>query len=547
MIISRPLLIPLFAALLPAVELPLAFEPNLGQASAQVQYVARAAGYALFLTPSELTMVLSPRPSQSASKPEIIRMKLEGGSRNAIVTGLEKQPGISAYFTGSDPAKWLPEVPHYARIQYRTVYPGIDLVYYGDGRQLEYDFVVAPGADPNRIRLSYDGQRQLRIDSSGDLILSTSAGDLKQPKPHVYQVIDGSRIDVDTTYALNAGKLAFAVAPYRHDQPLVIDPVLIYSTFFGGNSRINGLTLDSNGATYVAGMTVSFTFPVANAFQPVGQANLTPDAFVTKFSPPDAAGRLTLVYSTYLGGNNEDTAAGIAVDSTGAVYVSGTTDSRNFPVLHAYQGVFPGNSSSGFVTKLNPYSGSGPVTLAYSTYLGGNYQQFEKIAVDPTGAAYVVGASFSADFPFVNGLRPFQTTNAFVARLNPYPGTGNVTLAYSTSLGSGRAIGIAVDPAGAAYVTGTVYQPDLVTANAFQSTFGGGPATGGLANDAFVAKLNPFTGGPVTLAYSSYLGGNGFDYGYAIAIDSAGCRLRRWLYQLHRFPADECSSNAQRR
>lgn len=532
MIFSRALLILLFAALLPAVEptpvldryaqLPLAFEPNLGQASAQVQYVARAAGYALFVTPTELTMAFSPRASQSASKPEIIRMKLEGGSRTASVTGLDKLHGISAYFTGSDPSKWLPEVPQYGRIQYRTVYPGVDLVYYGNGRQLEYDFVVSPGADPNRIRLSYDGQRQLRIDSSGDLILSTSAGDLKQPKPHVYQVIDGRRIDVDTTYALNAGKLAFAVAPYRHDQPLVIDPVLIYSTFFGGNARINDLALDSSGSVYVAGETVSFTFPVKNAFQSTGLVGLTPDAFVAKLNPPDAAGRISLAYSTYLGGNNGDRASGIAIDPTGAAYLSGTTDSRNFPIANAYQAVFPGNSSSGFVTKLNPYTGSGPVTLAYSTYLGGNYQQFEKIAVDPTGAAYVVGSSFSADFPFVNGLRPFQTTNAFVARLNPYPGTGNVTLAYSTSLGSGRAIGIAVDPAGAAYVTGVVYQPDLVTANAFQSTFVGEPGSAGLASDAFVAKLNPFTGGPVTLAYSTYLGGTGFDSGYAIAIDSAG-------------------------
>jgi len=485
-------------------QLPLSFEPNLGQTDPRAQFVARSAGYTLLLGPSEAQMVLA---SVSRNQAAALRMTLDGASPTARPAALDRQPGVSAYFIGNDPSRWLPEVPHYGRIQYESVYSGIDLVYYGNGKQVEYDFVLHPGADSSRIRLSYAGAERIRIDPvSGDLILTTPLGDLRQRKPRVYQAASGRQVEVPTAYRLNGQQVSFDVTLYDRTLPLVIDPVLIYSTYLGGNTQIKDMAMDAAGAVYVAGITSSYNFPIVNAYEPgiVGPLRVLHTAFVTKLNPY-RSGQITLAYSTYLGGSNADAANGVAVDSTGAAYVSGTTNSLDFPILHAYQATIPSGTNgslSGFVAKLNPYSGTGPVTLSYSTYLGGDYQYLGKIAVDSTGAAYVVGEAYAANFPSVNALRPFQVDDALLARFNPYNGSGNLTLAYSTSLGPGSANAVAVDSTGAAYVAGAA----------------------GIAGNqhAFAAKVNPFTGGPVTLAYSTLLGGSGNDSANAIAVDSAG-------------------------
>ena len=498
-------------------QLPISFEPNLGQADSRAQFVARSAGYALFLAPSEAEMVLA-----SGSRAVALRMSLDGASPTARPAALDRQPGVSAYFIGNDSSRWLPEVPHYGRVQYESVYPGIDLVYYGNGSQFEYDFVLHPGADSSRIRLSYHGAERLRIDpASGDLILTTALGELRQRKPHVYQSATGRQIEVPTTYRLNGRQVSFDVARYDRGRPLVIDPVLVYSTYLGGNTRIADMAMDAAGAVYVTGMTYSYNFPAVNAYQPgvAGPARVLFTAFVTKLNPYSGSGKVTLAYSTYLGGSTYDSGKGVAVDSTGAAYVSGITASPDFPVLNAYHSTPPSGADGfdgGFVTRLNPYNGSGPVTLSYSTFLGGGieFQTLGKIAVDSTGAAYVVGNVSSGNFPSVNALLPFQPGDAFLARFNPYSGTGDVTLGYSTSLGPGNPAAVAVDSTGAAYVAGGAGAA-FPTINAYQ---GAHPGNGG----AFVTKVNPFTGGPVTVAYSTLFGGSGHDSINAIAVDSAG-------------------------
>ena len=510
-------------------QLPLYFEPNLGQTAAPVQFLARTGGYTLFLTPGEAVMVLSRgqshgqqplhrhQPPQNSER-AVVRMKLEGAAATAPVAGLERQPGIGAYFLGNDPAQWRPEVPHYARVEYKSVYPGVDLVYYGDHRQVEYDFVVAPGADPGRIQLAYQGAA-LRVDASGDLVLATPLGDLKQLKPRVWQQLGSQRVEVAASYRLVGRSVGVEVASYDRRRPLVIDPVLSYSTYLGALDWAHGVAVDSSGAAYVAGYTDSAYFPIVNGYQTIKGTG--EDVFVTKLNPYSGNGAVTLAYSTYLGGGNDDEALGIAVDSAGAAYVAGWTLSTDFPTANAYQTSLTGGEGA-FAAKLGAYSGTGAVTLAYSTYLGGASGDVEAlaIAVEATGEAYVAGVTGSLTLPTLNA---YQTKaggglDAWVAKLNSFSGTGTVGLAYSTYLGGSGddyATAIAVDSAGAAYVTGWTLSANFPTANPYQAKLLGN-------EDAFVAKLNANGGGAVTLAYSTYLGGSGDDEAFAIAVDPAG-------------------------
>ena len=510
-------------------QLPLYFEPNLGQTAAPVQFLARTGGYTLFLTPGEAVMVLSrgqshpQQPLHRHQAPQnaeraVVRMKLQGAAATAPVAGLERQPGVSAYFLGNDPAKWRPEVPHYARVEYKQVYPGVDLVYYGDRRQVEYDFVVAPGADPGRIQLAYQGA-ELRVDASGDLLLATPLGELKQLKPRVWQQIGSQRVEVSASYRLVGHRVGVEVVSYDRRRPLVIDPVLSYSTYLGALDWAQGIAVDSSGAAYVAGYTDSIYYPIVNGYQTA--SNGGEEVFVTKLNPYTGSGAVSLAYSTYIGGSNDDEALGIAIDSAGAAYVAGWTLSTDFPMANAYQTSLTGGEGA-FVAKLGAYSGTGAVTLAYSTYLGGANGDVEAwaIAVDATGEAYVAGVTGSVTMTTLNA---YQTTeggglDAWVAKLNSYSGTGTVGLAYSTYLGGSGddyATAIAVDSTGAAYVAGWTLSSNFPTSNPYQAKLAGN-------EDAFVTKLNANGGGAVTLAYSTYLGGSGDDEAFAIAVDAAG-------------------------
>ena len=495
--------------------LPLRFEVNQGQMDSRAQFLVRGRGYSLFLTPTESVMVLrrssvarrqvkrtkieEPLPSPTGAS-SVVRTKLIGARTEPDISGLEELPGRSNYLIGKDPSKWRVGVPSYARVKYTDIYPGIDLVYYGNQGRLEQDFVVAPGSEPRAIKLSFDGVRRLKIDANGDLVLAVPGGELRQSRPIAYQMVQGRKQEVASRYRLLArNQVGFEVGAYDTSEPLVIDPILVYSTYLGGNGEDigNGIALDPSGNIYVTGYTASTNFPTLNPRQAVKSGGN--DTFVTKLN----AGGDALVYSTYLGGSGDDQAKAIAVDSSGNAYVSGFTSSTNFPTQGTLRPSYGGGTFDAFVFKLNA-SGS---TLAYSAYLGGSLEdQAAGIAVDPSGNAYVAGYTVSTNFPTVT---PFQATNAggafdaFVTKVN----AAGTAFSYSTYIGgdSGdRANAIAVDASGSAYITGSTPSVTFPTVNAFQSS-NSGPEQFGNSTDAFITKFSP---SGTSLVYSTYLGGN---------------------------------------
>ena len=481
-------------------KLPLSFEPNVGQTDSRVNFLARGSGYLLLLTPTGGTLCLSGTDKASPSKMSI---KLVRGNAAAPAEGLQPLPGKSNYLVGNDRAKWHTNVANYAKVRYRNVYPGVDMLYHGNQRQLEYDLVVGPGADPGVIQLAFDGVQSMRVGPEGDLLLRVPGGEVRQHKPVVYQEAEGTRQSVEGQYVRTGNRsIGFKLGKYDVSRPLVIDPRLNYSTYLGGPTLAGGaqeqalaIAVDLSGNAYVTGWTAATDFPVSKgAIQPlkgVGQ-----NAFVTKLN---AAGT-GLVYSTYLGGSNSaDKGAGIAVDSVGNAWVVGQTASTNFPVTPtAFQPSLQAGGGA-FVTQLNA-AGDG---LLYSTYLAGDKTistQATAVALDSAGNAYVTGYTQSAAFPVTLGA--FRTSffgiSGFVSKFNP-AASGRASLVYSTFLpGTIFAGGIAVDSSANAYITGYANTPGIATPGAFQTSLGG-------IDDAVVTKLNATGAG---LVYSPYLGGS---------------------------------------
>lgn len=527
-------------------KLPLEFEINRGQTDPQVKFLAHGPRYSLFLTSTEAVLSLahahpvenaahrSPARAscltQPATPPAALRLQLVGATAQPHITGEGQLAGISNYFIGQDAAKWQTNITHYARVRYAGVYRGIDLIYYGTQGQLEYDFVVAPGRNVNAIKLRWQGMQHLSINANGALVMQLKDGQVQQHIPHIYQSIDGQRQPVTGRYVLLKAKahhtltggqtVGFRIGNYNHHYPLVIDPVLLYATYLGGaqDDNIGGIALDAANNMYVAGSTTSLNFPIKNSFQPTRPNNLSNGvAFVSKLNPAGTA----LIYSTYLGGSGGDGADAIALDATGNAYITGVTDSTDFPTLHAFQPNAP-LSLNGFVAKL---SASG-AALLYSTYLGGDgYDTATGIAVNAAGDAYVVGSTESTNFPNLHPLQPRRITliedfilgDAFVTELNA---TGN-GLIYSTDLGGtgdDEASGIALDQLGNAYVVGNTRSADFPLRNAAQTELKR-DRINGAAGAVFISKLNP-TG--TALVYSTYLGGSQYNDGTAIAVDHAG-------------------------
>lgn len=438
-------------------------------------------------------------------------MTLVGAQETAAAKSAEELPGKVNYFSGSDPSEWRTDVPTYARVSYDQVYPGVDIVYYGNQRQLEYDFIVAPGSDPRVIKLQFDGADKVLLDATGDLLLSLGESVVRQPKPLVYQEVSGERRAIEGGYTVDKNRaVGLAIGEYDRSLPLVIDPVLVYSTYLGGTDGEQALeiAIDPAGNAYVTGFTHSTNFPTANAFQAANGG--FQDAFVTKINAAGTA----FIYSTYLGGSSGEQARGIAVDSSGNAYVTGFTGSTNFPIANAIQSTLDVGGQDAFVTKLNA-TGS---ALVYSTFLGGvgpfNSAEFgEDIAVDSAGNAYVTGSTFSNNFPVVNAVQATfgGFTDAYVTKIN----AAGTALVFSTYLGGSESEigeGINVDSAGNVYITGDTRSTNFPTANAVQAASGGD-------QDAFVTKLNAAGS---AFVYSTYLGGSAQDDGEAIAPDSSG-------------------------
>ena len=509
---------------------PVSFEPNVGQAALPVRFLARGRGYILDLTADGATLTLASSQARSSVAPggqaplptprtAVVQRAFLGANSAAAMQAEGRQPGVSNYLRGADPGAWRTGVPHYSRVRYRGIYPGVDLVYYGAGQELEYDVVLAAGANPRAIRLAFAGVQGLRVDGAGNLALRTAAGTLVERAPLAYQLGPHGRTPVAAQIVLRGrDEVGFALAEYDRHRSLVIDPVLRYSTHLGGSDGGYtvgaGIAVDRTGAAYVTGTTFSNTFPTT----PDGLFRTAPrsgdvDAFVTKLSPD---GR-RLLYSTYLGGRGYDAGASIAVDRAGAAYVTGATSSRDFPTTRgAFETTLKGAGGHAFVAKLSPDGRR----LLYSTLLGGKgIERGRGVAVDRTGAAYVIGETNSRDFPTTRGA--FQAANKgggydpFVTKLSP----NGRRLLYSTFLsGSYRdgdtGAGIAVDGTGAAYVTGLAGSPDFpTTRGAFQSSSKSGTGS------AYVAKL---TANGRRLLYSTLLGGRGTTLGNGIAVDKAG-------------------------
>ncbi|MFY9555064.1 MAG: SBBP repeat-containing protein, partial [Blastocatellia bacterium] len=498
----------------------------------------------------------SPVGSASDAAPAALRMSLVGGATQSEATGLDELRGKSNYFMGGSPDKWRTDVPLFARVQYKAVYPGIDLVYHGNQRQLEYDFVVAPGADPAPIGLSFEGARKMRIDGNGDLVLKTTAGEFRQHKPVIYQEVEGVKQEIKGRYVLKSrNEVGFKVAAYDHSKALIIDPVLAYGSYLGGSldDVANGIAVDANGYAYVTGTTNSATFPAKDAFQSdishfvPEPAPTNPwkgkDAFVSKFDPSKTGGD-SLVYSTFLGGSGNEEANGIAVDAAGNAYVTGTTWSVDlsqtpwiepeFPTANAFRAHLNAAGlqypeacycSDAFVAKL----GAGGNTLLYSTYFGGSGTDFgQGIAVDSFGNAYVIGTSyheFTSNSDYWFPLREaFMSTHtdqdAFVAKFATSQ-SGDASLVFSTILGGGPnrgdlGFGIAVTPSGDhIYVTGGTAAPNFPTKNAYQPEIG-------QTYSAFVTVFNDTR--PLTLLYSTFLHSTAAvaSEGKAVAVDSSG-------------------------
>ena len=486
----------------------LRFEPSV----APGEFVARGDRFAAAVRSAEARMILR---SSDRAKDRVIRLGLEGARADQPGVGLGLLTGRSHYFLGDSPDQWRRDVSQYSRVRFPNVYPGIDVVYYGNGGELEYDMIVSPGADPSCIRLRLEGANKLVIGSRGDLVLHLEDGEIRHRRPVAYQVVNGVRRAVAARYQMRPdGSIAIRTGAWDRTWPLVIDPVLSHASYLGGNG-LEGtprVATDTAGNVYVFGSTFSHNFPSTPG---VPQPNLAADVdvFIAKFNPAGS-----LVYSTFLGGARGELPRGIAVDAIGTVYLTGDTDSINLPIKNALQ---PGNrgGAGGLDAFVGKLSAAGSDFL-YLTYLGGTRDDTPQgIAIDTAGNAYITGLTFSDNFPATPGA--FQTTlrgflGGFVTKINP----SGSALAYSTYLSGSRTDapgGIAVDATGAAYIVGDTASLDYpVTPGVIQTTTRGGI---NVRTDVFVTKLNQAGS---ALVYSTYLGGSGDDFGLGIAIDAAG-------------------------
>ena len=532
--------------------LPLAFEQNQGQTDRQVKYLARGKGYTLFLTANDAVFSLHSGPAESKpsafhdvpelsakSVPQhphdkidstaVVHMHLVGGNSMATVAGSGPMAGTANYFLGNDPSKWRSGVARYARVSYQDVYPGVNMAFHGAERELEFDFVLAPGANPAPIGFQFTGGQGMKTDDSGNLIISSAAGEVLLHKPVAYQQQKGARQPVDARFVLKAGsQVSFELGNYDRSRELVIDPSVsyAYSTYLGGSGDDNGIGIafDSGGNAYVTGETQSTNFPGAS-----DALRGTSDAFVTKI----AADGSSLIYSTYVGGSGAESGNGIAVDSAGDAFVAGGTQSlSDFPTTGGAFQTAPktGNTGSAFLFELSPDG----TKLTYSTYLGGSGDDVALgLSLDSAGKnAYLTGVTSSIDFPIPSSLIPLQpypggANNGFVAELNP-GGKSASDLVFSTYVGPGGGTGagaeaIAVDSSGDVYVTGATSDATFhVTNGAYQATCGSCALSTPLF-DAFVTVINPAgNSGSGSYVYSTFLGGAGTDVGFGIAVDSTG-------------------------
>ncbi len=489
--------------------LPLSFEENRGQATDDIRFIARQRGYTLYLTDGEARFEMKHKASGQA---KTLRVKLASDISKTRVEGLEPSGSKSNYFIGNDPREWRTGIPVFSQVAQRGIYPGIDAVFYGNQRQLEYDFKVAPQSDPRQIELTFDGADKLELSEQGDLLIDLTDDQLMMRKPVTYQLVNGQQQFIETSFSIRNQAVGFEIGDYDHNLPLVIDPVVDYSTYFGGSGTdiSYGIAVDRMGFVYITGQTGSLNYPTTNPYQAMRDG--ATDAFVTKINPKGSM----VIFSTYFGGRNPgDRGSSIAVDQAGNIYLAGETNSLNFPTANAANPTFRGNVDA-FVTKFN-IEGN---VLLYSTFLGGSFSDIAfGIAVDRFDNAYVTGRTLSANFAVKNAMQPAikGQQDVFVAKFSP-----DGAVIYSTYLGgelsqtTGRdeeaGYGITVDALQNVYITGFTTSPGFPTLGAIQPNFGG-------VEDVFVSKINA---AGTALVYSTFLGGDRAEEAKQIALDPLG-------------------------
>lgn len=566
--------------------LPIRFEPNVGQSDRQVQFLTRANGYTLFLTATESVMVFGgpairstrERPdataaltsAQTANGPSVLRIGFVGANPQPRIEGVDALPGITNYLIGQNPANWHTDIVSFAKVRYHGIYPGIDLVYYGRERSVEYDFVLRAGADPSVIRFKLEGAESASINAAGELVLKVRGGELRQQAPVIYQNGPQGAELVSGGYLVQGKNISFRVGAFDHSRELIIDPVLAYSTYLGGSGsdEANAIDVGATGDAYITGSTSSINFPIQGTPASVQHGNQ--DVFVTKMSlagstltystyiggvgtdiandivvsgagtayitgsttsidypvvtPTIAAQvggtdafltKLTsagngLVYSTYWGSTGFEEGTGVTVDPADNAYISGNTSAPNFPTQTPFQAALAGGMDA-FMTKFSVAGNS----VVYSTYLGGAGDDFAyDMAVADDAAVFVVGSSNSANFPTTASSVQPAKSGGRDGFLTHFSLAGNALL-YSTYLGGSgedEIFGMVIDAPMNAYLTGRTASGDFPTLTPAQLLYGGG------ANDAFVTKISPNGG---AIVYSTYLGGTGDDQGQGIAIDGA--------------------------
>lgn len=525
-------------------EISLSFIKNKGQLNKQVKFYEKGSGHSTYFTADAIYFTLSRKDADISDsqienkkevwKTDVVKLSVLGGNKDKKIVSENRLKGTVNYFTGKNKKKWQTGIPTYKAVVYKNIYKNVDMRFYGNKRQLEYDVIVKPGADPSIINLSYDGIKEMKIAKNGNMEMLLDKSKLTQKRPYIYQDIKGKRVEIAGSFKIKkqdkgAKKskefiYGFQVAAYDKSYPLVIDPIISYSTYLAatgtyldGNTTeyAKAIAVDNLGNAYVTGVTQSTNFPMENPIQGTHNGGYD-DVFITKIDPSGSE----IIYSTYLGGSGRDIGIDIAVDDLGNMYITGHTTSQDFPLVNPIKSTLNNYDRDAFITKLDASGGN----IVYSTYLGGSLgDRASGIALDNAGNAYISGWAISADFPIVNPLPgsgiPSRDSNGFITKIN----ADGSAFIFSTYLSSGNrrethAKDIAVDSSGNVYITGTT-QGGMPVVNAIQDTcnwcgklyYGGG-------RDVFVTKLDS-TG--TNVLFSTYLGGDSADTGYAIAVDNS--------------------------
>jgi uncharacterized protein (TIGR03437 family) len=513
------------------VSIPFVFEKNAGQVDRQVRYFGRTPGAALWLVDSGGVLSVDQKNRRT-----VLRMKLEDARPHPKIEGTEPLAGKTNYFIGNDPSRWKRDIGQYGAVRYQDAYPGVDLLFHATAQTIEYDWIVSPGADPSQIRMRFEGASDIRIDSSGDLVLRIGDVEVREKRPRIFQGTQQDAKGIDGRFVRRGRAIGFEIASYDHSRTLTIDPVLTYATYLGGSGSIvnvagdvaSAVATDAQGNIIVTGTTYSANFPLQNGLYAYPGTGSVLNAFVTKLNP-SATGSASLLWSTYLGGSDDSTQGyGVAADSQGSIYVTGNTSATQFPLKNAFQTSISTTSNCGtvegeqvvcFVGFVTKFSSSGN-EIVYSSYLGGiaGNDFPNAIAVSGAGSAWITGFTRSEGFPvagnFIQGVLS-SNQNGFVSEVS----SDGSRLLYSTYLGGDQSDilnGIAVDSAGNAYVAGATESITFPTVNPYQAALPSQSQVAGV-----VAKINP--NARPSLVYSTYLGGAGAETELnAVAVDSAG-------------------------